>query len=181
MSKIEWKAVFSRWREKGGYRWLVLAGAAGMLLLTLPGLGGGEAQEQLSADGTAQISTRDYAALLEDSLQESLEKMEGVGNVQVLITLESGAEKVYLTEEKSSTDRSEAEGQTEVRETRENSYVMTDSQRSTAPVLRYERTPQVLGVVVICDGGDNTVIQQKITQVVTTAYHISSNQVIVTK
>lgn len=55
MSKIEWKAVFSRWREKGGYRWLVLAGAAGMLLLTLPGLGGGEAQEQLSADGTAQI------------------------------------------------------------------------------------------------------------------------------
>ena len=41
--------------------------------------------------------------------------------------------------------------------------------------------PTVKGVAVVCDGGGNAAVQQRVMQVVTTAFHISERRVCVVK
>ena len=93
-------------------------------------------------------------------------------------SLKTGVETKYATQEKSSTESSgdKTSGTSEV------SYItVRDANGSERALAVTEVQPTVKGVVVVCPGGEEPVVQQRIISAVTTALDISSKRVFVTR
>ena len=171
---------------------IVAVGLVGMLLVLISqfvGSGAASAKEKAPQDTTtAQYTTEEYAAQLEEKLQRLISSIQGVGTTQVMVTMEHGVEYVYAQQEKSSTDKKLEPGSEESGERLdykynvEYSYVFVDNgYGDKQPLLRTELQPKVQGVVVVCEGADDIRVEQSITNVVTTALHIPTTRVCVVK
>lgn len=123
---------------------IIAVGILGILLIFISSFSGFNNNEQPNSD----YSVSTYREEIQDSLSEMLSRIEGVGNVSVLLTIENSVEGVYL--ENNSTKTKEIE-----------------------PVIR--------GVVVACDGGDDSIVTERVLDAVTKALNISSAKVSVTK
>ena len=99
--------------------------------------------------------------------------------------METTTEDVYVVEKKteeknshSSSDDGET-GDGEYRE--ENKYVTVKRKDgSEDAVLQKQIMPKIRGVLVVCDGGGNSVVKEKITQAVSGVLNISGGKVVVT-
>ena len=99
-----------------------------------------------------------------------------------MITLKSGYTYTYAVTEKVNSDvseeyKSDDQRKSQQKNTTEQSYVMVEDGGS--PLVTALNEPEIKGVVVVCDGGDNPLIQQKVIQAVTTALDITSTRVCV--
>ena len=64
----------------------------------------------------------------------------------------------------------------------EKKYItIKDSQGTEHALAVTELEPKVKGVIVICPGGDNPIVKNRITEAVTTALSITSKHVCITK
>ena len=114
-----------------------------------------------------------YCEELEKNLTEVISSIEGVGNCKVMITLDHLEESIYATNYESKKD--------EDSENYKDEYVIYDSNNGEEPVLITKYLPQVQGVTVVCSGGDDVLIKEKIVDAVTALFNISSNRVSVSK
>ena len=161
-------------------RWknlIIIGGLIGIALIFLssyfPSGSGGSAEETLD-----KISAQEYTSQLEENLIQIISHIDGAGEAKVMITLETGVETKYATQEKSSTEssRDKTSGTSEV------SYItVRDANGSERALAVTEVQPTVKGVVVVCPGGEEPVVQQRIISEVTTALDISSKRVFVTR
>ncbi len=175
------KAFF---KSKQGAYAIVAIGVAGMLLIGLNSFLGKGADSNDSAPQVQDISMEEYAAQLEDKVGDLLKSIEGVGNSKVMITMESAAEYVFAQEEKSNTDRTqdydeESPKRVTERTQTENTVILVGSGKEA--LVKTQIQPKVKGVAVVCDGGDSPVIQQRVTQAVSTVLDVLTSQVMVTK
>lgn len=133
----------------------------------------GNNTKNTSNDNTAVISYDEYTQSLENKLTSLISSIDGVGECKVMITLENTKESVYATnyDNKNDADSNNSKGE----------YVIYDSNNGEAPILIMEYMPTVKGVSVVCSGGDNTVIREKIISLVTSLFNISTNRVSVSK
>ena len=132
-------------------------------------------------------TTEEYTQQLEDNLTDILSSIEGAGPAKVMVTLENGAETKYATEEKQNNEetREEQNGQTTRTQQSNDSemqYItVRDADGTERALALTEIQPKVKGVVVVCPGGEDPVVQQRIIHAVTTALNLSSQHVCVTK
>ncbi|MCR5653798.1 MAG: hypothetical protein K6F88_08370 [Ruminococcus sp.] len=82
---------------------IIIIGALGVLLILISSFSGLNTEREDSPD----YSVSQYKTELQDSLSEMLTRIEGVGNVSVLLTIENSVEGVYL--ENNSTKTKEIE------------------------------------------------------------------------
>lgn len=134
----------------------------------------------------AESSQEEYTRQLEARLTELISSVEGAGDTKVMITLECGTEYVYASQQKNTSalsENSDASGKTarDEKRTGEETLILVDGSGGEAPLLLKEITPTVAGVVVVCSGADDVNVRQRITDIVTTALHTSSNRVCVTR
>lgn len=180
-------------KDSSRYLRLILAlGLAGMLLIGLSECSfGSQKTDALPANVSSESSTatQDAAIQLEQRLLRVLQEMEGVGRVEVMITMEGTGESVYATEEKeqSSNQSQYTEGGETLQSiqnnrTSEENYLLVENQDGKRQALLVSRSePQVKGVIVICEGADQSAVCQAVTEAVTTVLHITSNRVYVAK
>ena len=169
-------------------RTLLFVGIAGMALIFLSTViqTGGSNKPNPSV-GAGQLTSQEYVAQLEDRLTGIVGSIEGVGRCQVMVTAESGVEYVYAVEETQNVNRTNSYNGDEVaRETQqentEQKYIVVDAGNGKKEALvKTERQPAIQGVVIVCEGAGSMVVQERVTQVVTTALGIPYNQVCVTK
>lgn len=114
-----------------------------------------------------------YTASLENKLEDVISSIDGVGECKIMITLENTNESVYATDNELKSDDNSVNQKDE--------YVLYETENGETPVLIKEYMPQVQGVTVICDGGDNRQIQEKIINSVTALFNISASRVSVSK
>ena len=169
-------------------RILLFVGIAGMALIFLstvltPGTSG---QRDLPA-GSGTLTSEQYAEQLENRLADIVGSVEGVGRCEVMVTTENGVEYVYAVEENQNVNQTNSYEGDEVRrltqqQNTEQKYIVVDtgSGRKEA-LLKTERQPTIQGVVVVCEGAGSMIVQQRVTEVVTTALGIPYNKVCVTK
>lgn len=157
-------------------KWALFAGFAGIALIFLSGMFsfGEEAEQEPAVPQTETAQT--YAETLEEELSSLLSRMVGVGDTQILVTLEQSSEQVYATEERGSNRAQEGE-QDEEWETTFYSVRGSDGSEQALPVT--EKQPVVRGVVVVCTGGGDPAVRESVTTAVTTALDISSARVCV--
>jgi stage III sporulation protein AG len=89
----------------------------------------------------------EYEKQLEEKLMTAISAISGVGELTVVVTLDSLSETVY-------------------------------AERGNA--IQTVITPRVRGVAVICEGGDNVIVKQKIIELVSRVLGISSTRISVT-
>ena len=93
---------------------------------------------------------------------------------RVMVTLESGTRTVYAADTASSAG---ADGSASYSE----HYLTVDTDSGPVGLLLTRIQPTVKGVAVVCDGGGDAAVQQRVVQVVSTAFHISERRVCVVK
>lgn len=143
---------------------LILAGLLGLGLIFLSdstGRTSGAAQKPIAS---AQIEA--YEAQMERRLTELIERMDGAGQAQVMVTFEATGETVYALDERISQDGST-----------QSEHVLAGGQ----PVTREMLLPTVQGVAVLCQGGDDVVVQARVTEAVSVLLGITTNRISVAK
>lgn len=115
----------------------------------------------------------DYVENLEKKLENIISSIDGVGECKVMIILENTNESVYATDNERKTD---AQG-----ENTQDKYVIYNSDNGETPVLIKEYFPTVQGVSIVCSGGNNIEVKEKIINTVTALFNIAANRVSVSK
>ena len=163
-----------------GRKIIMAAGIIGIALIVLS-----EFWPKQTAKTAAGTSADEYVQQTEQRLAEIVGSIEGAGECRVMVTLENGVEYVYAKEEKSNSDRVEDTGgdstKLSQRDDTEHSIIVVDTDNGRQGLLVTEIQPTVKGVVVVCQGGDQPQVQERIVQAVTTALNISTQRVCVTK
>lgn len=122
----------------------------------------------------------DEASILEAKLEQILEKIKGVGQVDVMITFEETSEKVpafNTTQIVEKTDEKDAQGG--IREiTREDStkQIILGNSNSSLMVIK-ETKPKIRGVIVVAEGAEDLEIKEKLYSAVKTVLGVSGNRV----
>ncbi len=155
---------------------VTLLGAAGLLLIMISSFLPEEDENEtavIAETQTAEFSSASYCNETESRLEEFLKNIEGVGEVQVYLTVSSEEEYIYATEGKSS----KSENKTE----EEKSYVMIGGGSDKTALIETVKPPEICGAVIACTGCDSPVIQEKIYNAVSTALDIPTGKIYVTK
>lgn len=176
-----WSGLQEKLQSKKAAVILVLIAFAGIILILLSEwvhFGSSESKQTVQSD-----DIQAYENETGQRLETIIGRISGVGRVQVLVTAESGVENVYEQDSKSQTDSSRQQGgdgsvQTQASGTNEqNPTVVENSGGGQQALLRVQKQPEVLGVVVVCDGGGSADVQESVVNAVTVALGITSNQV----
>lgn len=147
-------------------KWLVLICTLSAILLLFL-FQGGDSKERISENNQFQ----NYSEALRRELETILSEMSGVGKCTVFITYSDGGETVYACDE----DLSSSDGKTDS----DRKYVLVSS-RSDGLVLKVY-SPSVLGVAVICQGGESTRVKNDVTEVLSRTLGISADRISVKK
>ncbi|TJX16281.1 sporulation stage III protein AG [Tissierella creatinini] len=122
----------------------------------------------------------DYSTYLETKLENILGKLDGVGEVSVMITLEESIESVpasNTTRTVETTKEIDAQGGTrEVNREDTNVQIIT-SASSDSTLLLKEINPLVKGVIVVADGAEDIKVLEMLYDAVKTVLSISGNRV----
>ena len=167
---------------------LLLAGVLlFVIVLPVPDAGEGGETETQPAAAQAETDPASYEAYLEEKTAQTLQYVEGVGRVNVMITLKSSGQKIVEKDQQSSTQTTEeADSGGGTRTTQDSTSDKTsiyeqDSDGSQTPYVSKELTPEIEGVIVIADGGDNAVVVQNITEAVQALFGVEAHKIKIMK
>ncbi len=124
-----------------------------------------------------------YEEALEKRLTNILQKMEGVGQVNVMLTTFSNEEKVLAEEKTQNYEHQEEKDQaggsriTEKNDTR-NKIIL---QSGNTPFIIKENRPQIEGVLVLAEGADSSLVKTQIIESVSNVLQVPVHKVSVFK
>ena len=177
-------SLTERWRKLKKDQILIgiLAGAL-LLVIALPGerktaqtASEQVLQEERNTSGYAYTdSTGDAAYGLEMELQDLLEQVQGVGRVQVMITVRSSGKRT-VEKDQSVSEESGGEGEGQSKRTEE-----TTIQGNEIPFVTEETAPQVQGVLIAAQGGDNPAVAESISQAAMVLFGVEAHRIKVMK
>ena len=172
---MTFKSLFS---GENGKKILIFGAAAVMILLLLSTVtsGGNKTAAREATEIIEDASKIEQS--LEQRLEKLLEKMDGVGSVSVMVTLDRTSQTLYEKDEKSQSDlRTTSDGGTE-NTARETEVVLAGSAKE--PLRTGAVQPKVRGAAVVCSGASDPVIREKVTYTVAKALNIGISKVYVT-
>lgn len=167
-------------------QWLIVV-LVGILLLvialpTAPKETVGEKTENLPL---SQSESREEE--LEGRLTDVLETVNGVGKVRVMITLKSSGEKVVekdrsLEERSITEDVQEGGGRTTAEQSSgEETVYVKENDGGETPYIIEEKEPEIAGIVVVAQGGDNSVTAKNIVEAVMALFGVEAHKIKVMK
>ncbi len=158
---------------------IVTIGVVGMILILLS-----EIFQSSDTNTSKTDKAEDYYSLsstYKDKIQSELlsivKKIDGVGEVDILVTVDGTTEYVYAEE----LDKQSDESDDKQSEGYNNKIVIIDENGSQKPLIKKIVEPKVTGVLVVCSGGDRFEIIEKVYRAVSTALNIPSSSVCVVK
>lgn len=159
---------------KGGkVKIIVFTGILGILLIFLSEFAGNdkESDKEKSSNSTSSYDT--YAQDMENRLEKILGKIEGVGKAEVMVTVCGTEEYIYAQDEKIKSSEKDTSTESE--------YVLIGSGGDKQALLKKVVSPEISGVVIICEGGDSNIVKERVYSSISAAFNISSSQIYVTK
>lgn len=143
---------------------IILVGLIGMLIImSVPS----DNKKHKAAENTVTYSYN--TENIQNEVESLLESIKGAGETKVFITYESDMENVYAVNVDEKSDGSDAHYKSE--------YIITDDESGLILKVMY---PKVRGVAVICKGGGDPIIKEKIYSVISALFDISTNKISVT-
>lgn len=129
----------------------------------------------------------EYCLQLEQRIEELLSSMDGVGEVQVMVTLVTSKELIVEKDEPVTRNTiTESDGAGGTRSTNESSYdyetiYETDGEGNKNPYVIKQIEPEIQGITVVAQGGGNAIVQKNISDVLEALFHLDAHKIKVVK
>ena len=160
MAPIKWNRIFEKIQNKSGKEKITIVVLTGILLLVIS-LPTGSKSGQTETNENTQTrqtglseSAKSYETVLEEKLEKALKKVEGVGEVSVVITLKNiiAADSDYS---ESVIQESDSAGgvRSTTQQSGSTSNIYYDTQEGSEPYVTKENMPEVEGIVIVAKGG----------------------------
>lgn len=146
---------------------IVVLGAVGVMLLVLSELIPEKDKTETAKETPQTLS--EYEEETEQRLAELISCIDGAGRTKVMITLNSGDENVYATDDKSG------------KETFERSYVVVKQNGDENGMLLRVEEPEIRGAAIVCEGADSERVKQEIINTVTAVLGIGTSRINIAK
>ena len=182
MQKIKEKKL-----KRSDWLILVLAGIL-ILIITLPTdtkekKQAEEAKENISKENNTMEASKDE---IERKLEDILEKIDGAGDVKVMITYQdSGTQVVEKDKNTSENSLEESDSTGGVRSTKEQqlqeSTVYEEADAGNTPFVSKELLPKVEGILIVASGGDNQKVKQNISEAVLALFLVEAHRIKIVK
>ncbi len=123
--------------------------------------------EQAKAEEYSSLDAEKYAEEAEEKIARLCERVSGVDNVSVTVTLAGGYSAVYAQNSQSGSSGYK------------NEFVLTGNGSSERALLIGYSAPQISGVGIVCSGGGSPQARGEIIALVSAAFGVSSNKIYV--
>lgn len=155
-------------------RYVLLAAAAGAVLLLWPG------EKQTAEQAALSLSERQSPSVteMEAAMEEILCKISGVGRVDVMLTLDSGSELVLASD---STLRYSGNVHAPDDYSRSSDTVTLSGGGEKGVVVTQENYPLYRGALVVCDGGENDRVRLAVIEAVKALTGLGTDKIAVEK
>lgn len=124
-----------------------------------------------------ELSTTEYCAYLEEKVTEIIESIDGAGKAKVMITLSETTEYIYATNDKNTRKSNDTNDDN----TNENDYVIIERDNNDTGLLIKTIEPKVRGVAIVCEGGNNSTVQNQIYSAISAVLNISTSRISISK
>lgn len=160
-------------------RMIVIIGLAGILIIGLSTCFSGFDNGKTVNAG--EFDRDEYLRQMEDNVRSVVYGITGDKKPTVVITLKNGIRYSYADDTKS--DQSKTDGEKTVQSSNRNETnhitVKTSSGEEKALVIT-ENMPEIRGVAIVCNGGDDEIIAQEIRSSVMAALDITEKRIYIT-
>ncbi|APM38606.1 stage III sporulation protein AG [Clostridium kluyveri] len=131
---------------------------------------------------TDENSSHDYEESIQKNLKNTLEQIEGVGKVEVMISFESGEEHVpavNVNDTTNTTEEKDNEGGTRNTTQKNNgsTVVITNDGSKSEPLIVKTYNPKISGVFVVAEGAENKITELRISKAITDLFGLSEDKV----
>lgn len=151
------------------YRYAALILVIGLFLMMLPST---TQDKQDLITNTQQDTITELA--LEDKLSTILSKVDGAGEVQVLLTVLEGEETVYQTDDDTSHS-------SDTSSTNFDTVTVTDASRNQTGLIRQIIPETYMGAIVVCQGANDPNVRLSIVEAVSKLTGLGANKISVLK
>ncbi len=159
------------------YKYVLLVCLAGLVLAAWPaGRTDGAGPKAQAAPALCLPETETLAR----SLEKTLEDMEGVGRLRVMLTVKSSCRSVYAYDLKTNESSRMGSDSTERSAEKQQNMVFSEGSAQT-PVMVRTDGPQYQGAVIVCDGADSAAVRLALTEAVRALTGISSDCISIVK
>ena len=161
MGKVRWSEL---WKK---YKFFLLVVLVGIILMLLPV----SSQTKETEENKSQIPQESFdLAAMEQRMEEVLGKIDGVGKLRLMLTLQSGTRLTLAEDTQRDQDRTQREIVTLNRGSGNQEIVITN---------RFY--PVYQGAVVVCQGADSSAVRLAITETVQALTGLPSDRIRVAK
>lgn len=142
-----------------------------------------KSKENISKENNTMEASKDE---IEWKLEDILEKIDGAGDVKVMITYQdSGTQVVEKDKNTSENSLEESDSTGGVRSTKEQqlqeSTVYEDADAGNTPFVSKELLPKVEGILIVASGGDNQKVKQNISEAVLALFQVEAHRIKIVK
>lgn len=161
----QWTRNIPKWLHKYRYPMVILL--VGLVLLTLPGKKTEQKKQDAPTVSTQQPDTG-------QRLAQILAQIEGVGKVNVMLTVAESEKTLYQSDEDVTTgDNSSSVHQETI--------LINDSDRNQQALITQVISPKYQGAVVVCQGADIPIVKWAVVEAVSKATGLGADQISVLK
>lgn len=142
-----------------------------------------KSKENISKENNTMEASKDE---IERKLEDILEKIDGAGDVKVMITYQdSGTQVVEKDKNTSENSLEESDSTGGIRSTKEQqlqeSTVYEEADAGNTPFVSKELLPKVEGILIVASGGDNQKVKQNISEAVLALFQVEAHRIKIVK
>lgn len=156
---------------------IFVIGIIGIVLIALSSIGSGDKSKEAAKsaeNAPPDIKAEEYKDQITDELENILQKIDGVGDCCVMLSVEGTAEYVFAE----NVDKTQEYASGGSNEHYRSEIVMIDSGSKQALVTKTLR-PKINGVVVVCQGGGNVTVKERVIKAVSAALDLPYGKICV--
>lgn len=183
-NKFSFKRIIDKLQSKTGLSGriliIVIIGILGLMMIAVSEIiPDGESKK--NKDESSSLADASYASSFkketEKELRDIISKIDGVGKVSLMLTLDGTTEYVYAEDIDTETD----ENSDSKSDKYKNEVIIVDSDGKETALVKKIIEPKVKGVIIVCSGGGNLEIKERVIKAVSSALNISTNSICVEK
>lgn len=164
--KVTSEKIFSFFKK---YRYAILVLVIGLVLTTIPTTSSSDNSDKVVEEAES-VTQR----TIDEQLSDLLSKIEGAGEVKVMLTVSEGEEIVYQ-------ENSDISSSDNTYSSKTDTVTITDSQKNQTGLVRQVIPPRFLGAIVLCQGADDPTVKLAIVDAVSKITGLGANCISVLK
>lgn len=142
---------------------------------------GGAKKTDDKAEAGAPVETISSDTEMEDRLKRVLSKVDGVGDVDVIINYESTAERVPAFSEDRQVSKSDSQDTSSETTSEKSDIATVQGNGASEALIVKENQPEVRGVIVVAQGAEDISVRMNLLNAVTTLLNVSADKVEILK